>query len=99
MRKYIEHSLYALAIQLAFMLLPNTDAFVGFIAATFFFAGRELAQAEYRYIRLYSKGKRTQDMRWYKTLFSPEIWNVSSLAWDLIVPVILTGAVATFLSI
>ena len=98
MRKYIEHSLYALAIQLAFMLLPNTDAFVGFIAATFFFAGRELAQAEYRYIRLYSRGVRTQDMRWWKAL-SPEIWNVSSLVWDLVVPAILTGAVATFLSI
>jgi len=97
MRKYIEHSLYALAIQLAFMLLPNTDAFVGFIAATFFFAGRELAQAEYRYIRLYSRGIRTQDMRWWKVL-SPEIWNVSSLVWDLIVPAILTGAVALFLS-
>lgn len=93
MRKYIEHSLYALAIQFAFILLLNTGAFVGFIAATFFFVGRELAQAEYRYIRMYTNGRRASDMRWWKAL-SPEIWNAHSFGWDLILPIILTGAIA-----
>jgi hypothetical protein len=95
MRKYIEHSLYALAIQFAFILLLDTGAFVGFIAASFFFVGRELAQAEYRYIRIYTNGRRTDDMRWWKALL-PQIWNVDSLFWDLMLPICLTLAVALY---
>lgn len=95
-RKYIEHSLYALAIQLAFMLLPNSNAFIGFIAASFFFAGREIAQAENRYIKIYTNGRRQSTMRWWKIL-TPEVWNVDSLVWDLSVPVLITGIVAFFI--
>jgi len=92
-RKYIEHSLYAIAIQLAFILLPSTNAFIGFIAASFLFLGREMAQAENRYIKMYTNGRRQGTMRWWKVL-TPEVWNVDSLIWDLMVPVIITAAIA-----
>lgn len=93
-RKYIEHSLYALAIQFAFILI--LDSLSGFIAATFFFVGRELAQAEYRYIKLYNNGRRGTTMRWWK-VFTPEIWNVPSLVWDLLLPVIITATITFFI--
>lgn len=97
MRKYIEHTLYALAIQFALFLVLH-NYLVGFIAAVFFFTGREIAQAEYRYIRMYTNGKRKSDMRWWKTILTPQIWSFSSLVWDLFLPAFVTALVLIFSS-
>jgi hypothetical protein len=94
MRKYIEHTLYALAIQFALFLLIPHNFFVGFIAATFFFAGREIAQAEYRYMKLYTNGKRNEDMRWWKAFFTTKVWNLQSLFYDLFLPALVTVSIS-----
>lgn len=51
------HTLYALLIQ-AVVLTIGGNVLVGASAGSFFFIGREIAQAEYRWIKQFGKGKR-----------------------------------------
>ena len=51
------HAIYALGIQLAVGLLTG-NWWVGAAAGSFFFIGREIAQAEYRWIKEFGSGKR-----------------------------------------
>jgi hypothetical protein len=60
---------------------PNKFA----IAAIFFFIGREIAQAEYRWIERYGKGLR-ESMPWYGSI-DPRVWDVHSFWWNLTFPI------------
>jgi len=77
------HPLMALVIVLAF------DQFglslVGAVLASAFFAGREHAQAEYKWIKRYGNGKRS-NMKWLDA-FDPRVWDLHSWFWNLAAPV------------
>lgn len=51
-----------------------------------YFIGREIAQAEYRWINTYGKGLRS-NMSWWNSL-SPKVWDVHSWFWNLLLPII-----------
>lgn len=70
------HALIAIA---AFILHPLAG-----LAAAAFFVGREVTQAEYRWIETYGSGKRP-NMPWYGG-FDPRAWNFKSVT-DAALPV------------
>jgi len=59
-----------------------------YLTPLFFFLGRELAQAEYRYIEQYGKGLRA-NLPWYGSLL-PKVWDFHSFFWNLILPVLVS---------
>lgn len=88
MLKQLYHSLYALVFQ-AIGFLITSSLIPGAVFACGFFVGRELAQAENRYVKKYHEGNRPETMRWWKAL-TPEIWSMDSFFWDMILPIIIT---------
>ena len=91
--KNLQHTLFALLFQFIGFLLTHSTI-PGAIFAIAFFMGRELAQAENRYvIRHYGSSNRPKEMRWWKAL-TPEVWSVDSFIWDLIIPILITSIIA-----
>ena len=64
------------------------------VAASAFYAGRELAQAEYRWIERYGAGRRANMPFWGQ--FDPRVWTFKSLS-DMLLPLAATALVALFL--
>jgi len=85
------HIAVALAIQL---VLAPFGLWVGAAAASAFFIGREITQAEYRNIEHHYGGKRA-NMPWYGG-FQKQAWTTKGLL-DWILPTAVTVAVAIFL--
>lgn len=83
------HPAMALALQLAIGLLTG-NYWYGFVLA-FVFVGREIAQAEYRWIERFGGGRRS-NMPWWGG-FDPRVWTLHSIT-DWILPLILTALVA-----
>ena len=73
----------------AFIAVAIFDQFqlsiVGAVLISAFFAGREHAQAEYRWIEHYGNGKRA-NMKWWNA-FEPRVWNFHSWFWNLAAPI------------
>jgi hypothetical protein len=70
------------------------NAFLGGLAMFIFYLGRELTQAEYKWIQTYGQGKR-KNMPWYGALY-PSVWDTHSFWWNLTLPsiiVLVIGAV------
>ena len=71
------------------------DPFIGAIAGIFFFAGREIAQAEYRNIEA-SESKLRKDMSVFGGL-NPKYWTQKALIADLTIPSLLVITIAIIL--
>jgi hypothetical protein len=90
---YFEHALAALALQAALGLLTGrwwTSAAL----VSGYFIGREVAQAEYRWIELYGNGLRA-NMPWWGPL-DLRVWPKVDQWMDLFAPVIATCSLAAF---
>jgi len=87
----IEHALVALVIQAAIGLLTR-NWWAGAALASGYFLGREIAQAEYRWIEQFGHGLRA-NMPWWAT-FDLRIWPKSDQWADWIGPVVTTSAMA-----
>lgn len=85
MKKILEHSLYAIAIQLVLYFVFAQSLLVGALVASAFFISRELNQAEYRYIEEFLFGFRGEEMRWWY-VFNPAIWDKDSFFYDMLLP-------------
>lgn len=77
------HLIIALNIQAALYLLCG-DFWIGAALAIGLFAGREHAQAEYRWIERYGLGLRA-NMPWHGG-FQARVWNIKSIL-DVALPV------------
>jgi hypothetical protein len=87
----ISHILIGLALQgIGYALTKNP--FIGAIAGVFFFAGREIAQAEYRNIEA-SPSKLRKDMPMFGGL-NPKYWTLKALIADLTVPSVIVLTIA-----
>ena len=84
------HILAALIAQLAVGLLTG-NWWAGAAAGACFYVGRELTQAEYRWIERFGGGKRA-NMPWWAA-FDPRVWTRKSLL-DWLLPTIAVVAVA-----
>lgn len=75
------HPLISVAIQISIWALTG-NLWYG-VAASLFYFGRELAQAEYRWINTYGKGLRANLPFWGQ--FDPRVWTFKSFT-DMILP-------------
>lgn len=90
----LQHAIIALAMQVVIgMLSSNWWAGAAFGAA--FFIGREITQAEYRWISAYGKGQRANMPEWGG--LDPRVWNHLDSWLDWIVPAIATAGFAVLI--
>lgn len=87
----IEHAIAALLIQ-ALIGLITRNWWAGAALACGYFIGRELAQAEYRWIEQFGQGLRA-NMPWWG-VFDGRVWDNADRLADLIGPVLATVPVA-----
>ena len=73
------------------------NPFIGAIAGIFFFAGREIAQAEYRNIEA-SPSRLRKDMSVFGG-FNPKYWTIKALLADLTIPSVIVITIAIILQI
>jgi hypothetical protein len=88
------HILIALAVQISFGLLTS-DYVTGAVPICGFYVGREIAQAEYRWIEHYGNGLRA-NMPWYGP-FDPRVWHKLDAWIDWLGPLICCALVAIIL--
>lgn len=79
-----EHALWALAIQIV-IGLATRNWWAGAALASGYFIGRELTQAEYRWIEHFGEGLRA-NMPWWGA-FDPRVWTKADQLADWIGPV------------
>ena len=90
---YLEHILVALIIQGAVRLLGGSW-WAGAAVASAYFLGRELSQAEYRWIEHHGGGLRA-NMPWWGPL-DHRVWTKLDQWLDWIGPVLATSSLAWF---
>jgi hypothetical protein len=88
---YLEHALVALVVQVIVRLLTGSW-WAGAAVASAYFLGREIAQAEYRWIELYGGGLRA-NMPWWGP-FDLRVWPKLDQWIDWIGPIAATSVVA-----
>jgi hypothetical protein len=91
----LEHTLAALAIQGLFRFLTG-NWWSGAVAASAYFLGREVAQAEYRWIEVYGHGLRA-NMPWWAPM-DLRVWPKLDQWVDWMGPIAATSAVACLLN-
>lgn len=89
---YIEHALAALIVQIIVARLTG-NWWIGAALASGYFIGREIAQAEYRWIELYGHGLRA-NMPWWGPL-DLRVWPKLDQWIDWIGPLVSTCLLAT----
>lgn len=88
---YVEHIILALAVQVLVGRLTG-NWWAGAALGSAYFLGREVAQAEYRWIELYGHGLRA-NMPWWAP-FDLRVWPKLDQWIDWIGPVVATCALA-----
>ena len=76
-------------VSLGFTLVAFALGFNPVIAALIisaYWAGREVAQAEERFIHQHIPSKQRKDMPVMTAYYNPKAWNVKSFWWDMTVP-------------
>lgn len=83
------HTLAAVALQLLIFAFTG-NAWYG-VGTSLFYAGRELAQAEYRWVERFGGGKRANMP--FTGQFDPRVWTFKSLS-DMAFPIAATAGFA-----
>lgn len=86
----LAHTWQAALIQVPFLLCGYW--WMGAAVGSFFFLGRELAQAEYRWIERFGGGLRA-NLPWWGML-DPKVWDVHSWWWNLLLPSLVVTGIA-----
>jgi len=92
---YIEHTLVALLVQALVGRLTG-NWWAGAALASAYFIGREMAQAEYRWIELFSAGRRA-NMPWWGP-FDRRVWTTWDQYVDWLGPLLSTFGMAWWVS-
>lgn len=91
----VEHAVAAIIIQ-ALIGLTTRNWWAGAALASGYFLGREIAQAEYRWIEQFGEGLRA-NMPWWGAL-DPEVWIRLDQTADWLGPILVTTAIAWLVS-
>ena len=81
----LEHAAVALALQIAVGLVTR-NWWAGALLACGYFIGRELAQAEYRWIEQFGAGLRA-NAPWWAAL-DPKVWTKADQIADVVGPIV-----------
>lgn len=77
--------IHPFAVTAAFYIGGIFDAeFIFGLGTVFYFVGREITQAEYRWIEWYGYGQR-KNLPWYGAL-DERVWDTHSFFWNLVLP-------------
>lgn len=87
----LEHALIALAVQVA-VGLATRNWWAGGLLACGYFIGRELAQAEYRWIEQFGEGLRANAPWW--AAFDGRVWITADQFADVIGPLLACSMLA-----
>lgn len=87
----VEHAIVAAVVQTIIGTLTG-KWWAGGALLSSYFIGRELAQAEYRWIEQFGTGLRA-DMPWHAA-FDPRVWESADQIADCLGPVVVTTAIA-----
>lgn len=87
----LEHALVALAIQIVTGLVTR-NWWTGGLIACAYFVGREVAQAEYRWIEQFGEGLRANAPWWAP--FDRRVWTNADQIADWLGPLVATGSLA-----
>ncbi len=90
----VEHALAALAIQVLVGLITR-NWWAGGLLACGYFIGRELAQAEYRWIEEFGNGLRANAPWW--AAFDLRVWTKADQFADVIGPLVAASTLAFFM--
>lgn len=90
-----EHALIALALQ-ALIGLVTGRWWAGAALTSGYFIGREVAQAEYRWIEQFGEGLRA-NLPW-NAVFDPRVWQTADQTADWLGPLVATFAAALIVS-
>ena len=83
------HSLASLGFTLVAFAL-GFNPIVAALIISAYWAGREVAQAEHRFIHHHTPNRRRDEMPVMTAYYNPKAWNVKSFLWDMVVPFILS---------
>lgn len=92
---YLQHALMALVAQFLVWLVTG-DWWLGAAIASAYFIGRELSQAEYRWIEAYGNGRRANLPWWGR--FDLRVWPKLDQWVDWIAPLVVTILLALLLA-
>jgi hypothetical protein len=95
MMNLVEHALAAVAIQ-AVIGLTTRNWWIGAALASGYFLGREVAQAEYRWIEQFGDGLRA-NLPWWGAA-DARLWTQSAQVADWLGPILATALVAVVIS-
>ena len=87
------HSLASIGFTLAAYALGFNPIVAAMIISAYW-AGRELAQAEERFIHQHVPSKQRKDMPVMTAYYDRRAWNVKSFWWDMTVPFVLSIGLA-----
>ena len=90
------HSLSSVIIVMLSWFLGYNPLYVALIVSAYW-AGREVAQAEERYIHHHTPNRKREEMPVLTAYYNPKAWNVKSFWWDMTIPFILSMVVAVIL--
>jgi hypothetical protein len=90
-----EHALIALALQ-ALIGFASGRWWVGAALTSGYFIGREVAQAEYRWIERFGEGLRA-NLPW-DAVFDPRVWQTADQTADWLGPLVATVTAALLVS-
>lgn len=96
---HIEHIAIAVSVQVIIGLLTG-DWWTGAAAGSFLFIGREITQAEYRWIKQLGQGKRANIPRFGG--LDPKVWKwtENSDSWlDWVLPAVTTVIIAILIEV
>ena len=92
---YFQHAVMALVAQALIGILTG-NWWAGAALGSAYFIGREVAQAEYRWIEHYGEGRRA-NMPWWGP-FDQRVWPKLDQWLDWIAPLAVTTALAIYMS-
>ena len=87
------HSLASLGFTLVAFAL-GFNPIVAALIVSAYWAGREVAQAEERFIHQHVPSKQRKDMPVMTAYYDRRAWNVKSFWWDMTVPFVLSIGLA-----
>ncbi|WP_313669102.1 hypothetical protein [Sandarakinorhabdus sp.] len=91
----VEHAVVAVAIQIV-IALATRNWWIGAALASGYFLGREVAQAEYRWIEQFGDGLRT-NLPWWGAL-DVRLWTERAQVADWLGPILATTLVAVVIT-
>ena len=93
----LSHSFASLVFTLTAYALGFNPIFAALLISAYW-AGREVAQAEERFIILHTPNRRREEMPVLTAYYNPKAWTTKGFWWDMTVPLALSTLTALYLN-